>query len=111
MSKHLAKKSVSQIFSAAFCVYFFSQVLSAEGVRVMREIVLRHESKSVGPESARGLKLALRGLYYVSPFVRDFQNCAEVRNLFREIVGEEMIPHPSYSNVPQASFLFLTNKN
>ncbi len=47
------------------------------------------------------MKLALRGLYYLSPFIRDFQNCREVRDLFKEVVGEDVIPHCCFSNVPQ----------
>ena len=82
-------------------VSFSRQVLSKEGVRVIHEIVFRNEGCSVNPENARGLKLALRGLYYLSPFVRDFQNCRELRELFRQIAGEELIPHPALSSVPQ----------
>ena len=67
----------------------------------MREITLRHERSSVSPKHARGMKLALRGLYYLSPFVRDFQNCNELRDMFRKVVGEELIPHPALSSVPQ----------
>ncbi len=52
-------------------------------------------------QHARGHRLTLRGLYYLSPFLRDFQNCRQIRDLFREVAGEELIPHPSYSSVPQ----------
>ncbi len=67
----------------------------------MREIVLRHESAGVNPKFARGNKIALRGLYYLSPFIRDFQNCSELRELFRTIVGEALIPHGNLSSCPQ----------
>ncbi len=67
----------------------------------MREIALRHEGSSVSPKNSRGMKLALRGLYYLSPFVRDFQNCQELRDMFCKVVGEPLIPHPGLSNVPQ----------
>ncbi len=79
------------------------QVLSDEGVRVMREIVLRNEKSAVGPENSRGLKKALRGLYYLSPFVRDFQTCPELMRYFEEITGEPLIPHCLLSNVPQVN--------
>ena len=79
----------------------FFKVLSKEGVRVLLEIVLRNEKSAVGPENSRGSKCALRGLYYLSPFVREFQNCKELRNLFKEVAGQEMIPHCMSSNVPQ----------
>jgi hypothetical protein len=88
------------------CTYFF-KVLSEEGLKVMRKIVLRHESAGVPPEFARGCKIALRGLYYLSPFIRDFQNCAELREIFSNIVGEELIPHANFSSCPQVSDIVL----
>ena len=71
----------------------------------MREIVLRNESAGVGPEHARGNKIALRGLYYLSPFVRDFQHCNKVKEFFKLIVGEELIPHGNLSSSPQVQSL------
>ena len=62
-------------------------MLSEEGVKVIREIVLRNESRAVPPKNARGQKYALRGLYYLSPFIRDFQNSIELRDHFEKIVG------------------------
>ncbi len=70
----------------------------------MHQIVFRNEKYAVGPENARGFKLALRGLYYLSPFIRDFQNCKELKEMFKNIIGEEIIPHPSFSNVPQVYY-------
>ena len=67
----------------------------------MKEIVLRYESSGVGPEHARGNKIALRGLYYLSPFVRDFQQCNELKEFFKVLVGEELIPHGNLSSSPQ----------
>eukprot|EP00095_Tigriopus_kingsejongensis_P003427 maker-scaffold110_size354795-snap-gene-0.15 protein:Tk03427 transcript:maker-scaffold110_size354795-snap-gene-0.15-mRNA-1 annotation:"hypothetical protein" len=83
------------------------QVLSSEGVRVVKEIVMRNEKSAVGPEFARGQKLALRGLYYLSPFVRDFQNCPELADFFQEMVGEKLIPACCFSNVPQVNLSVL----
>ena len=77
--------------------------MSAEGVRAMLSIALKYQTEGVGPEFARGNKIALRGLYYKSPFIRDFQNCTQLRKAFKEIVGQELIPDPSFSNVPQVS--------
>ena len=71
----------------------------------MKEIVLRHESKAVPPKFARGNKLALRGLYYISPFVRDFQNCRELSEYFEELAGEKLVPASCFSNVPHVSCL------
>ena len=48
----------------------------------MLKIVMNHESKGIGPQHSRGNKIALRGLYYYSPFIRDFQNSKELLNIF-----------------------------
>lgn len=87
------------------------QVLSAEGIRVIKEIVFRNEKYAVGPEHARGGKLALRGLYYLSPFIRDFQNCKELAEFFETIVGEKLIPACCFSNVPQVNLSLLDAKS
>lgn len=71
----------------------------------MLKIVKRHESKGIGPEFSRGNKIALRGLYYYSPFIRDFQNCPELKAIFREVAGEDLVPHPSFSSVPQVMLI------
>ena len=70
-------------------------------MRVMREIVLRNKPFAVGPDHTRGNKIALRGLYYLSPFVRDFQQCEELKEFFKILVGEELIPHGNLSSCPQ----------
>jgi len=75
---------------------------------VCKQIALKHEKSAVPPASARGKKKGLRGLYYLSPFIRDFQNCEEVRSLFNHVAGEEVIPHCCFSNVPQVLMSFNT---
>ncbi len=75
---------------------------------MLSDIIKREEKQ--GTYSSRGSKIALRGLYYMSPWVRDLQACIELRDHFRKIVGEELIPHPSYSNSPQVSRSFLYEK-
>jgi len=77
------------------------QLLSDEGLRVVRSIVKREEHRAVA--SARGSKRALRGLYYSSPFIRDLQNCSELLELFKEYVGEQLLPHFCFSNSPQVN--------
>jgi len=79
------------------------QVFSEEGMDVLRKIIKREELQGVPPTSARGNKIALRGLYYMSPFVRDLQTCPKLREHFRQIAGEELVPHPSLSNSPQVN--------
>lgn len=77
------------------------QVFSEEGMRVLKKIIKREEKQGVPPSSSRGNKIALRGLYYMSPFVRDIQTCKELREHFKAIAGEELVPHPSLMNSPQ----------
>ena len=90
-----------------FCFVLFSlnkfsiQVLSPEGIKVMLKIVLKHEPEAIGPKHTRGNKTSLRGLYYTSPFIRDFQNCRELKEVFQELVGEQLVPHPNFCSVPQ----------
>ena len=78
-------------------------MFSEEGIRVLTKIIRREENQAVPPSSARGNKLALRGLYYMSPFVRDLQACKILRAHFHNIAGEELVPHPSLMNSPQVS--------
>ena len=81
-------------------------------MRVLKKIIKREEKQGVPPSSSRGNKIALRGLYYMSPFVRDIQTCKELREHFKAIAGEELVPHPSLMNSPQVSDLhrFLSAK-
>jgi len=79
------------------------QVFSQEGMDVLMKIIKREEKQGVPPSSARGNKIALRGLYYMSPFVRDLQTCPKLCEHFRQIAGEELVPHPSLTNSPQVN--------
>jgi len=83
--------------------YSAPQVFSQEGIDVLKKIIKREEKQGVPPSSARGNKIALRGLYYMSPFVRDLQTCPKLREHFRQIAGEELVPHPSLTNSPQVN--------
>jgi len=77
------------------------QILSEEGLRVVRRIVEREEYRAEA--SSRGTKRALRGLYYSSPFIRDLQNCPQVLDVFQQCVGEPLLPHFCFSNSPQVN--------
>lgn len=76
------------------------QVLSQEGIEVLREIIEKNEKALCPPKSMRGAKKGFRGGYYLSPFIRDLQNCRELLDFFGELVGEPLIPHCTFSNVP-----------
>ena len=89
----------------AICRIYF-QVFSLEGLNVIKNIIKREENRGVAKKSGRGNKISLRGLYYLSPWIRDLQNCPELRSHFRDIAGEDLVPHPSFCNSPQViSFL------
>jgi hypothetical protein len=77
------------------------RVLSAEGVRAMREVIFAHENKSF--ESERVPKL-LRGLGYFSDFVRDFTYCPELLGLLGKCAGDDLWPHDMHMNIAQINF-------
>ena len=80
----------------------FIQLLSDAGIEVFKRII--HNSKvdmSGDSKSSRGNKRIIRGLYYSSKWVRDLQNSQKLRKFFEAIAGEELVPHPSFSNSPQ----------
>jgi hypothetical protein len=101
MKKTPAFKNDSNGSQFAYSAPF--QVFSDEGMDVLRKIIKREEKQGVPPSSARGNKIALRGLYYMSPFVRDLQTCPKLCEHFRQIAGEELVPHPSLCNSPQVN--------
>ncbi len=68
-----------------------------------KEISLRNLVSSVGPEKIRGTRNGFRGGYYLSPWLRDLQNCKELLDFFEEFIGEPLIPHCTFSNVPHVS--------
>ena len=71
-------------------------------MRVIKKIIRREEKNiPIGPASSRGNKTILRGLYYVSPWIRDLQACKRLCDHFCEIAGEPLVPHPSFCNSPQ----------
>ena len=71
------------------------------------EIIKREEKRGILDVRARGNKIALRGLYYWSPWIRDLQACPKLREMFCQIAGEELVPHPSFSNSPQVIIIQL----
>ena len=84
--------------------YFFQQLLSDVGIEVFNQIIQRSASKMAGDsKSARGNKVTIRGLYYSSRWVQDLQNSRKLRKHFEAICGEELVPHPSFSNSPQVN--------
>merc|ERR1719167_1000039 len=77
------------------------QFLSRKGVEVMKKIVLR-EKPDCGP--SRGSRVALRGLYYTSPWVRDLHNCPQVLGAVSAYAGEQLVPTHHINAAPQVNF-------
>jgi len=81
-------------------------LLSEEGVKAINDIIKRESHRAPDTSASRGNKKIIRGLYYTSKFIRDLQNCRELRDFFKKICGEELVPHPSYSNSPQVNISY-----
>ena len=73
-------------------------------MKAINDIIKRESHRAPDTSASRGNKKIIRGLYYTSKFIRDLQNCRELRDFFKKICGEELVPHPSYSNSPQVKF-------
>jgi len=76
------------------------QILSNEGLKVLRKIVKR-ETPSVAP--SRGSRIAIRGLHYSSPWVRDFHRCPLVLEHVSSIVGEKLVVTHDLPSAPQVN--------
>lgn len=76
----------------------------------MHEIVLRNEKHYINPETNRGNRNILRGLYYLSPFVRDFQNYRRLIDYFETLIGEPLIPHCLFMNAPHVNISLPSKK-
>ena len=72
-------------------------------MKVVKKIIKREEQNGVALSGRGGNKIAIRGLYYLSPWVRDLQACPKLQHFFHEIAGEELVPHPSFCNSPQVN--------
>lgn len=81
-------------------------LLSEEGIKALLDIFKQQDHRAGDPSAARGNKKTIRGLYYSSKFIRDLQNCSQLREFLRKICGEDLVPHPSYSNSPQVNVSF-----
>jgi len=83
------------------------QLLSDAGIEVFRRIIQNSKVDMAGDsKSSRGNKRIIRGLYYSSKWVRDLQNSPKLRKFFEQIAGEELVPHPSFSNSPQVNISY-----
>lgn len=76
------------------------QILSKEGVEEIHKIVMKN--KKYAHRNFRNYEL--RGLYYLSPFIRDFMTNKELLNHFSHIIGEPVIPHLLYMDAPSVNF-------
>jgi len=74
------------------------QVLSKEGLKVLRMIADR-DMPDVAP--SRGSRIALRGLYYSSPWVRDFHSCPLLLDHVSAVAGERLVVTHDLPSAPQ----------
>jgi len=88
------KEAGSLAYSKAF------QFLSKEGLEVFRKIVER-EAPEVAP--SRGSRIALRGLHYSSPWVRDLCRHPHVLDHVSRIVGEKVVSSHDLPAHPQVN--------
>jgi hypothetical protein len=75
------------------------RIVSDEGVKVLRAIF--EKNKQFG-RSTKRIPLMLRGLGYMSQFIRDFNNCPEMCKLFSEMANEPLAAHTmpmNYSHI------------
>ena len=76
------------------------QILSKEGLKVVCKIVER-EMPDVAP--SRGSRTALRGLYYTSPWFRDFHCCPQLLDHVSAIAGERLVVTHDLPSAPQVN--------
>jgi len=74
------------------------QLLSEEGLRVIKDIVRR---ETVDAPASRGSRIALRGLFYSSPWIRDLHTCPELLEHVSNIVGERVVITHDLPSAPQ----------
>mmetsp|Transcript_18163 Transcript_18163/g.46108 ORF Transcript_18163/g.46108 Transcript_18163/m.46108 type:complete len:327 (-) Transcript_18163:534-1514(-) len=72
------------------------RVLSEEGVKVMKEVVLRNQ-ECYGHSDER-ISMKIRGLAYLSDFIVDFNRSKEVDAVASLCSGEELCAHPMPMN-------------
>jgi hypothetical protein len=65
------------------------QLLSKEGVRVVHDIVVGLKKYAVRNER----NYELRGIYYLSPFIRALMNCPIFLGHLSKLAGEPVLPH------------------
>lgn len=76
------------------------QLFSEEGTRVLHNIILREKHRA--HKNHRNEEL--RGLYYLSPFVRDVMTCPVLLAHLEKFTGEPVVPHFLSMNSPAVNF-------
>jgi hypothetical protein len=77
------------------------RLMSEEGVKVLREIVQKHSNNPMLKQSDNRTPLCLRGLGYVSPFVRDLNLSPEVTGLLESFAMDPLCAHTMPMNYSQ----------
>ena len=77
------------------------RLLSEEGVKQLRKIVDRHANNPALKQSDNRTPLCIRGLGYVSQFVRDFNLSPDVTNILCGLANEPVSAHTMPMNYSQ----------
>ena len=77
------------------------RLLSSEGVKALRSVVDSHKSKYLKQNNRNN---CIRGLGYLSQFVRDFSYCPQVIEAFSSIANENLWPHNMTMNLGHTNF-------
>ena len=77
------------------------RILSAEGVKVLRDIVDKHLENPMVKQSDSRTPHCLRGLGYVSRFVRDLNLSCEMIDLLGNFAKDKLAPHTMPMNYSQ----------
>lgn len=75
-------------------------LLSKEGVRVVHDIVLREKHRA----HINHRNTELRGLYYLSPFIRDLVTSSVLLEHLEKFIEEPVVPHSLCMDAPSVNF-------
>lgn len=76
------------------------RILSKEGVKAVHEIIMREKHRA----HLNFRNTELRGLYYLSPFIRDLVTSPELLRHLGQMIGEPIVPHFLSMDAPSVNF-------
>jgi len=75
-------------------------LLSQEGVRVVHDIIFREKNRAL----INHRNTEVRGLYYLSPFIRDLVTSPVLLEHLEKFIGEPVVPHSLCMDTPSVHF-------